>query len=59
MATTDKKKTSVYIPADLLDEMREEADRHERSLSWVVAMAWKIARDRVAELPGSADLQIE
>jgi len=44
---TDKRKQSIYIPEDLLDEIREESTRQERSLSWMIQTAWKLARDEI------------
>jgi len=50
MAGTDKRKQSLYFPEDMLREIQEEANRQDRSLSWIVQQAWKIAlgqrRDR-------------
>jgi uncharacterized small protein (TIGR04563 family) len=40
----DKRKQSLYFPADVLAEMQAEAKRLDRSLSWVVQRAWKTGR---------------
>jgi uncharacterized small protein (TIGR04563 family) len=32
---------SLYLPHELIAELRAEAERQERSLSWVVAAYWK------------------
>ena len=40
----------------MLEEMRAEAIRQDRSLSWLVQRAWLIARDTVAGYPGINDL---
>ena len=45
MAGTDKRKQSLYFPEEMLKEIQEEANRQDRSLSWVVQQAWKIARE--------------
>lgn len=34
--STDKRKQSLYFPEAMLAELQREADRLERSLSWVV-----------------------
>lgn len=34
--STDKRKQSLYFPEAMLKELQREADRLERSLSWVV-----------------------
>jgi len=33
--------------------MQEEAIRQDRSLSWVVQRAWRLARERIGKLPAS------
>ncbi|MCP4678649.1 MAG: TIGR04563 family protein, partial [Deltaproteobacteria bacterium] len=43
MAKTDKRKQSLYFPEDMLNEITTEAARQDRSLSWIVQKAWKIA----------------
>lgn len=44
-------KRSVYFPEDMLKEIQEEATRQDRSLSWIVQKAWKIARGQVKTFP--------
>lgn len=34
--STDKRKQSLYFPEAMLTDLQREADRLERSLSWVV-----------------------
>lgn len=55
MATTDKRKQSLYFPEEMLAEINAEAARLDRSLSWVVQAAWKNARDRIKAFPGVND----
>ena len=55
MATTDKRKQSLYFPEEMLAEINAEAARLDRSLSWVVQAAWKNARDRIKSFPGVND----
>ncbi|MBA2663461.1 MAG: TIGR04563 family protein [Bradymonadaceae bacterium] len=50
MAT--KKKLTLYFSEDLLNETKQEALRQDRSLSWIMELAWKIARERLQEMPG-------
>ena len=52
---TDKRKQSLYFPEDMLREIQEEAERQDRSLSWVVQHAWKLARERLSKIPGVND----
>src|SRR5215216_1920652 len=56
MAGTDKRKQSLYFPEEMLREIQEEATRQDRSLSWVVQQAWKIARERIKAFPAVNDV---
>jgi uncharacterized small protein (TIGR04563 family) len=51
MAQTDERKQSLYFPEDMLQEMKQEAIRQDRSLSWIVQRAWQIARDQIRKYP--------
>ncbi len=51
MAGTDKQKQSLYFPKEMLGEIMSEAIRLDRSLSWMVQQAWRIARTEVSRLP--------
>jgi uncharacterized small protein (TIGR04563 family) len=53
---TDKRKQSLYFPEEMLREIQEEANRQDRSLSWVVQQAWKIARERIKAFPAVNDV---
>jgi uncharacterized small protein (TIGR04563 family) len=46
-------KQSFYFPAEMLDEFAAEARRLDRSLSWVVQRAWRIARRAIATMPAN------
>ena len=50
---TDKRKQSLYFPEAMLDEIQTEAQRLQRSMSWVVQRAWKHARKEIKGIPGS------
>ena len=52
---TDKRKQSLYFPADMLEEIQREATRQDRSLSWVLQQAWKVARAQLARFPSAND----
>lgn len=54
---TDKRKQSFYFQEDMLQDIREEAARLDRSLSWVVQRAWKVARADIAKLPSVNDIR--
>jgi uncharacterized small protein (TIGR04563 family) len=53
---TDKRKQSLYFPESMLQEIKEEAARLDRSLSWVVQRAWKLARVEIKKLPSVNDI---
>ncbi len=40
----------VYIPASMLEELRAEAKRLDRSMAWVVKRAWLMSRASIAKL---------
>ncbi len=56
MAKSDKRKQSLYFPEDMLREIQQEAARQDRSLSWIVQKAWKIARQTVMQYPSVNDV---
>ena len=55
MAGSDKRKQSLYFPEEMLKEIQEEAARQDRSLSWIVQKAWKIARKEITRYPSVND----
>ena len=42
---------SVYLPQPMREEIVREAARLRRGISFVVRLAWTLARDRVKALP--------
>jgi uncharacterized small protein (TIGR04563 family) len=53
---TDKRKQSLYFPESMLKEIQEEAARQDRSLSWVVQQAWRLAREDIMKFPSVNDV---
>jgi uncharacterized small protein (TIGR04563 family) len=51
MSGTDKRKQSLYFPEEMLKEIGAEAVRQDRSLSWIVQKAWKVARKDIMSIP--------
>jgi uncharacterized small protein (TIGR04563 family) len=51
-----KRKVTLYFNAGMLSETQREAIRQDRSVSWIIQAAWKIARDDVRRLPGMGAL---
>jgi uncharacterized small protein (TIGR04563 family) len=48
---SDKRKMSIYLPEALLATLNEEAARQDRSVSWVVQQALKIAFPTIKQFP--------
>ena len=55
MPNSDKRKQSLYFPEEMLDEIKKEAERQDRSLSWIVQKAWNIAKTDIAKYPSVND----
>ncbi len=51
VAGAKKRKQSLYFDEPTLDEMRREAHRLSRSLSWVVQRAWIVSAPELKKLP--------
>lgn len=56
MSTTDHRKQSLYFPEEMLSEIERESQRQDRSLSWIVQQAWKIARADIKRMPSPNDV---
>jgi len=56
MAGSDKRKQSLYFPADMLKEIQHEAARQDRSMSWIVQKAWLAARHELKKYPSVNDI---
>ncbi len=56
MPGTDKRKQSLYFPEEMLDEIQHEARRQDRSISWIVQQAWKVARPDIRRMPSVNDV---
>ena len=59
MTGSDKRKQSLYFPEEMLKEIQAEATRQDRSLSWIVQRAWKIARKDIMKNPSVNDVEAE
>ena len=55
MARIEKQKQSLYFPEDMLREIMKESVRIDRSLSWTVQQAWRLAREELRKLPAVAE----
>ena len=47
-------KQSLYVPDEMLREIMSESIRLDRSLSWIVQAAWRVARGEVSRFPPAA-----
>jgi uncharacterized small protein (TIGR04563 family) len=55
-ADAGKRKQSLYFPESMLDEIKSEAARLDRSLSWVVQRAWRASRHTIRRIPDDEDV---
>lgn len=51
----EKRKQSLYFPEEMLSEILAEATRQDRSMSWIVQQAWKMAREQIMKFPSPND----
>lgn len=54
-----KEKLTLYFPEELLAEAKAEASRQDRSISWIMQVAWMVARERLREMPGIDDFKLD
>lgn len=47
-----KKKLTLYFPEELVAETKAEAERQDRSISWIMQTAWRLARNEINAYPG-------
>ena len=52
---TAKQKLTLYFPPNLLEEARFEAQRQERTVSWILQKAWEFARKDIQQLPNAGE----
>jgi uncharacterized small protein (TIGR04563 family) len=51
--STDKRKQSLYFPEAMLKDIQHEADRLDRSLSWIVQRCIRSALPELRRLPST------
>ncbi len=51
-----KKKLTLYFPEEMLKETKLEAMRQDRSISWIIQTAWRLARNEMKRYPGINEL---
>ena len=55
--SSPKKKVTLYFNATVLGETQHEAIRQDRSISWIIQAAWRLAREEVRRLPGYSQVE--
>ena len=56
MSANDARKQSLYFPEEMLQEIQLQAQRLDRSLSWVVQQAWRMSKAHLHKLPSPNDM---
>jgi uncharacterized small protein (TIGR04563 family) len=51
--SSQKKKVTLYFNAAMLAETQKEALRQDRSISWIIQAAWRLAREEVKRMPSA------
>ncbi len=49
------RKRSVYFPPDMMEEIQNEMTPQERTLSWLLQKAWRVARPTLCSFPSVRD----
>lgn len=52
-------KQSLYFPENMLEEIQKEAKRQDRSISWIVQQAWRVARSDLRKIPSANDVILD
>lgn len=55
MGQGETRRQNLYFPSDMLAELQSEAERQDRSISWLIQQAWKIARGELKKIPSTTD----
>jgi uncharacterized small protein (TIGR04563 family) len=51
---SQKRKVTLYFNSAMLAETQKEAIRQDRSVSWIIQAAWRIAREELKRMPCTA-----
>ena len=55
MPAGDTRRQNLYFPSEMLAELQKEAQRQDRSISWLIQQAWKIAHSELRKIPSTTD----
>jgi len=45
----DDRKKTIYLPASVAEELRSEAKRQDRPISWLIRRAWILAKKEIGK----------
>ncbi len=51
----ETRRQNLYFPAEMLAELQKEAERQDRSISWLIQQAWRFARSELRRIPSTTD----
>jgi uncharacterized small protein (TIGR04563 family) len=55
VAGRPSRRQALYFPGDMLEELQRESRRQDRSISWLIQQAWKVARGEMRRMPSTTD----
>ena len=55
MPARPSRRQALYFPSEMLEEIQRESHRQDRSISWHIQQAWKIARTDLRRVPSTTD----
>jgi uncharacterized small protein (TIGR04563 family) len=47
------KRLSLYLPEEVYEDIKKEADRLDRSTSWLVRQTWRMSRSKIKAIKGT------
>jgi uncharacterized small protein (TIGR04563 family) len=56
MAKHDARKQSLYFPDGMIEDIKGEAIRLDRPISWIIQKAWEIAQREIKRIPSVGDV---
>ena len=52
---SETRRQNLYFPSEMLSDLQNEARRQDRSISWIIQQAWRIARRELQRIPSTTD----
>jgi uncharacterized small protein (TIGR04563 family) len=49
--SSDRRKITIYLPTEILLEIRVQADRLDRTVSWLLQRGWKLSKKLIQASP--------